>query len=143
MSLSGSSAGNVGLALTQVFELTHYVEWTIRNWIDLETNMTSVERSMEYTELKPEPKNGEVLSNWPPEGSIRFKSVNLYYDGCKSKVLNDLSFDVKPQEKIGIVGRTGAGKSSILSILYQLYEYEGEIQIDNCDIKTLSIHFLR
>lgn len=139
----GVTAGDVGLALTQVLELTGYLEWAIRTWADLENSMTAVERALEYTSLEQEPKNGISLEKWPSEASITFEAVTLRYEGCKSPVLNEISFAVKSQEKIGIVGRTGAGKSSIITVLYRLYEFDGIVEIDGVDSKTVSMDSLR
>lgn len=110
---------------------------------DLENSMTSVERASEYTNLPQESKEGDTLENWPSRGAIRFEKVNLCYEGCKTSVLKGISFDVKAQEKIGIVGRTGAGKSSIITVLYRLYEFEGKVEIDGLDTKKISLEFLR
>lgn len=129
--------------MSQVFELAVLVEWIIKYGSDLETNMTSVERVLEYTRIDQEPNHGEVLANWPTAGSVRFKNVSLYYEGCKSPVLKSISFEVKPKERIGIIGRTGAGKSSIISVLYRLYEFHGQVEIDGVDTKTLSLECLR
>lgn len=120
-----------------------FVEWNIRIWADIETNMTSVERGLEYTRVDNEIKFGKVVDGWPSEGSLRFEDVELRYDGCRSSVLKKISFDVKPKEKVGIIGRTGAGKSSIISVLYRLYEFDGKIEIDHIDTKTVSLEFLR
>lgn len=138
-----STAGDVGLALTQVFQLTTLIQFAIKLWTDLENNMTSVERADEYCNLKEETKDGEQLENWPTRGAIRFEKVDLCYEGCKSSVLREINFDIKPQEKIGIVGRTGAGKSSILTVLYRLYEFDGKVEIDGMDTRSISLELLR
>lgn len=84
---------------------------------------------------------GRSLKTWPSNGGVIFKNVSLTYK--LEKVLKDISFEVKPKHKIGIVGRTGAGKSSIISTLFRLYNFDGSILIDGVDIKTLSLEFLR
>lgn len=112
-------------------------------WIDLENNMRSVERGLEYTEVKQETKQGENVENWPSKGSIKFEGVNLCYEGCKTSVLKGVSFEVQPLEKVGIVGRTGAGKSSIITVLYRLHDFDGKVEIDGVDIRNLSLEFLR
>lgn len=112
-------------------------------WADVEYSMTSVERAVEYTELDQETKEGNEIDNWPNKGAIKFERITLCYEGCKTAVLRGISFDVKPGEKVGIVGRTGAGKSSIITVLFRLYEFDGKVEIDGVDSKSLSLAFLR
>lgn len=139
----GTTAGNVGLALNQVFQLTMGIDFAVRLWSDLETSMTSVERAGEYTTLEQEKKDGAVIKDWPTKGGIRFENVDLCYEGSRTSVLKKISFDIKPQEKVGIVGRTGAGKSSIITTLYRLYDFDGKIEIDGVDTKIVSLEYLR
>ncbi|CAG9826603.1 unnamed protein product [Diabrotica balteata] len=139
---TNNTAGDVGLAITQVIALSGEVEWGVRQWADLESYMTSVERLLEYTHIKSEPTDGRIVQNWPSEGSIVYERVSLTYND-NEMVLKDLNFKIKPREKIGIVGRTGAGKSSIIASIFRLYEAEGNIFIDGVEIKTLSLNFLR
>lgn len=139
----GTTAGNVGLAISQVFSLTSYVQFCVILWSDLENCMTSVERAVEYTSLKQETKDGLVGQNWPVKGGIIFEKVDLCYEGCKTSVLKAIDLEIKPQEKIGIVGRTGAGKSSIITVLYRMYDFDGKVEIDGVDTKTLSLEYLR
>lgn len=105
--------------------------------------MTSVERALEYTKIAKETRGGNLVKYWPLDGAIKFEKVSLYYENTKTPVLKHIDFSIKPKQKIGVVGRTGAGKSSIISALFRLYEFEGKIEIDGIDIKNLTLHILR
>lgn len=123
-------------------------QWGMRQTADLENQMTSVERILEYTEQPPEtssktinPLKPEV--GWPNEGRIDFLNFNLKYNPDDIYILKDLNFTIEPKEKIGIVGRTGAGKSSIIQSLFRLAYNEGTILIDGVDIEMLDLYDLR
>lgn len=106
--------------------------------------MTSVERSFEYVDAKTEDKtSGEVKENWPKLGAIEYANICLTYSTSKQKVLKNISFKINPGEKVGVVGRTGAGKSSIISVLFRLYNFDGNVFIDSVDTKTISLELLR
>lgn len=119
------------------------MELTIRKWTFIENNMICVERALEYTTLEQEGQDGSEVEKWPADGAFTFEKVCLCYGGCKTAVLKDLSFEVRSRERVGIVGRTGAGKSSIVSVLFRLYPFEGTVKIDGVDSKSLSLKFLR
>jgi ATP-binding cassette subfamily C (CFTR/MRP) protein 4 len=136
-------AGHVGLAITQALNLTGTLQWGIRQWAEIENRMTSVERVLEYTEVKRENRQGLELEDWPKRGEVKYENVFLSYTNSSENVLKNINFTVLPNEKIGIVGRTGAGKSSIIATLFRLYEVEGKITIDGVDTKTLSLDSLR
>ena len=116
--------------------------------------MTSVERVLEYVSL-PNENNDEDdsenkqlinktdLKNWPNRGEILFENVSFSYDRNLPNVLDNLSFKVNAGEKIGIVGRTGAGKSSIIQTLFRMAEPDGKIIIDGINVKNISLHDLR
>ncbi|XP_057667029.1 probable multidrug resistance-associated protein lethal(2)03659 isoform X1 [Diorhabda carinulata] len=139
----GTVAGDVGLTITQTGMLSNIVNMALQSWSELENTMTSVERAMEYTTVDVESKTGLEVDNWPSKGEIKYKNVSLKYTNSEENVLKNISFDVEAKSRIGIVGRTGAGKSSIISTLYRLYNYDGEILIDGVELKTLSLKFLR
>ncbi|XP_074031341.1 LOW QUALITY PROTEIN: probable multidrug resistance-associated protein lethal(2)03659 [Leptinotarsa decemlineata] len=135
------SAGNVGLAIMEIMYMGEAIRYLNQRWSQLETLMTSAERVLEYSSASPESEIGNIVENWPNYGAVDFEDVSLSY---KSKmVLKHVSFRVKPGQHIGIVGRTGAGKSSLISSIFRLYDIEGKIKIDGVDIKTLSLKFLR
>ncbi|XP_030760637.1 probable multidrug resistance-associated protein lethal(2)03659 [Sitophilus oryzae] len=138
---SEQASGDVGLAITKAATLASLVQWALLQWSDLENDMTSVERVLEYTEVPQEDYEGQELQHWPTKGEVVFENVSLTYK--LEKVLKGISFRVKPKNKIGIVGRTGAGKSSIISVLFRLYNYEGTILVDGVNIRNLSLKFLR
>lgn len=112
--------------------------------------MVSVERIFEYRNLPQDQfLNGDGgkqsrPSNWPSQGKIQYQNVSLKYDEKqKHKALEGVNLTIEPGEKIGIFGRTGAGKTSFLQILFRMYEPDGRILIDGIDIKTLSLFDLR
>jgi len=118
----------------------------MRQSCEVENLMTSVERILEYTALESEPLDTGIEkpnSKWPHSGHIKFDDVYFSYAKNLPLVLNGLSFDIKPKEKIGVVGRTGAGKSSIIQALFRMTEPNGLILIDGVNTKNLSLHDLR
>lgn len=140
--------GNVGLAITQSIALTGMFQWGMRQSTELENQMTSVERVLEYTNVEQEknletPPEKKPPPTWPQYGEIRFVNIYLRYSRSDPPVLKNLNFTIKPKEKVGIVGRTGAGKSSLIAALFQLTETEGSILIDGIDTKTMGLHDLR
>ncbi|CAH2068680.1 unnamed protein product, partial [Iphiclides podalirius] len=140
--------GNVGLAITQAMGLTGMFQWGMRQSTELENQMTSVERIQEYSKIESEPPLESEPSkkpppSWPEAGRLEFRRVCLYYAPGEPPVLRELSFLVLPREKVGIVGRTGAGKSSLINALFRLAKIEGEIIIDGRETSTLGLHELR
>ncbi|XP_041974315.1 probable multidrug resistance-associated protein lethal(2)03659 isoform X2 [Aricia agestis] len=140
--------GNVGLAITQAMGLTGMFQWGMRQSTELENQMTSVERIQEYSHIESEPPleseaNKKPPPSWPEAGRVEFKHVFLYYVVGEPPVLRDLTLDIQPREKVGIVGRTGAGKSSLINALFRLTRLEGEIIIDGRETSTLGLHELR
>ncbi|KAJ3300226.1 Multidrug resistance-associated protein 1 [Borealophlyctis nickersoniae] len=122
--------------------------WQVRQSCEIETNIVSVERIKEYAEL-PQEAPYEIPGQhpdprWPANGTIRFADYSTRYREGLDLVLQNISFSVNPKEKIGIVGRTGAGKSSLTLSLFRLVEAAGgSIQIDGLDISGLGLYDLR
>ncbi|CAH6720013.1 oligomycin resistance ATP-dependent permease Yor1p [[Candida] jaroonii] len=143
------SASSTGLLLSYTLQLTGQFSLLIRNYTQIETSMTSVERICDFAiDLKEEGRyhitETDPGSQWPSEGSLVFKNVSLAYRPGLPLVLKNLNANIKGREKIGICGRTGAGKSSIMTALYRIAELsEGKIEIDGVDISTLGLNELR
>ncbi|XP_061143861.1 ATP-binding cassette sub-family C member 4-like isoform X2 [Syngnathus typhle] len=138
--------GKVGLALSYAVTLIGMFQWGVRQSAEIENMMTSVERVVEYAELKSEAPwetDTKPPPDWPKRGSITFDSVNFSYSASEPLVLKDLTVVFKSKEKVGIVGRTGAGKSSLISALFRLAEPEGKITIDGFRTSDIGLHTLR
>ncbi|CAH1983965.1 unnamed protein product [Acanthoscelides obtectus] len=138
--------GEVGLAITQAIALTGSVQWGMRQSAEVANQLMSVERILEYKNLPKEkqpeqPK--EPPKDWPAKGEITFRNMGLSYVEGGTLVLKNLNLTINPKEKVGIVGRTGAGKSSLISALFRLANVEGEIIIDDIDTKLLKLENLR
>lgn len=141
-------SGDVGLAILHSTTMTGMCQWGMRQTAELENQMTSVERVLEYTEQPSEapletPEKFKPKSEWPSKGRIEFINFKLRYSPKEAPVLRDLNFTIEPREKIGIVGRTGAGKSSIIQSIFRLACNEGMIRIDDVDIEHIGLHDLR
>ncbi|EGI67849.1 Putative multidrug resistance-associated protein lethal(2)03659 [Acromyrmex echinatior] len=106
--------------------------------------MTSVERILQYTNLpKEEPITSDNLPPpiWPSQGQLILKDINMKYHIDDSPVLKNLNVSIEPGWKVGVIGRTGAGKSSLISVLFCLFneDLEDEIKIDGRDTSTVSL----
>jgi len=115
---------------------------------EIETNIVSVERIKEYVDLKGEAPasipSKRPAKSWPADGAIEFRDYSARYRPDLDLVIRNLTFSVKSGEKIGIVGRTGAGKSSVLLGLFRLIEpAQGTILIDTVDITRIGLEDLR
>ncbi|KAF9126806.1 hypothetical protein BGW39_006340 [Mortierella sp. 14UC] len=152
-------ASRAGLAMSSVISLSGELQWAIRMSVEAAILMVSVERMMEYSHTKPEisprhmnnPDGSSVVPNgWPSAAQVTFSDMSLTYPRGGGPVLKNISLDFKAGEKIGIVGRTGAGKSSMIGALFRLVEtmtgnppQRGGISIDGVDISKIGVHDLR
>ncbi|KAK3751067.1 hypothetical protein RRG08_044643 [Elysia crispata] len=140
--------GFVGLSIVYTMSLMGLFQHAVRQSVELENQMIAVERVLQYTRLpieadlesKPDDKPPDT---WPSSGSLQAKGVSLKYSPSAPLVLKDINFNIHAGEKIGIVGRTGAGKSSLITTLFRLAEPEGELTIDGVSIHSLGLHDLR
>jgi ATP-binding cassette, subfamily C (CFTR/MRP), member 1 len=139
----------VGLGLVYCLQITGLLQWTVRTFIETENNMTAVERLEHYTKNIPSEQPPIVESNrpsptWPEAGAIEFKNVVMSYRPGLPQVLKKINISVKGGEKVGVVGRTGSGKSSLIVSLLRLVELDsGSIVIDGVDISTIGLTDLR
>ncbi|XP_042683721.1 multidrug resistance-associated protein 1 isoform X3 [Centrocercus urophasianus] len=142
------SPGLVGLSVSYSLQITAYLNWLVRMTSDLETNIVAVERVKEYAEMEKEAEwsieEAAPANTWPEEGKVEFRGFGLRYREDLDLVLKNINITINGGEKIGIVGRTGAGKSSLTLGLFRINEAaEGEIIIDGINIAKIGLHDLR
>ncbi|KRY11421.1 Multidrug resistance-associated protein 1 [Trichinella patagoniensis] len=141
------SAGIVGLSVSYALQITQSMNYAVRMTGDLETNIVAVERTNEYMHTPTEAAltSDERLPNdWPTNGTIQFSDYKLRYREGLELCLKGITCLIRGGEKIGIVGRTGAGKSSLTLALFRIVEPAGgSLLIDNTDITKIGLHDLR
>lgn len=143
------NASSVGLLLSYTLQISGIITSLVVVYTRVEQDMNSAERIIEYVYDLPQEAPyiiSETTPNpaWPQQGQIDFNHVNLAYRPGLPMVLKDFTVHIDPNEKIGICGRTGAGKSSIMVALYRMVELtSGNITIDGIDIRTLGLNNLR
>ncbi|EAW12826.1 ATP-binding cassette glutathione S-conjugate transporter YCF1 [Aspergillus clavatus NRRL 1] len=142
------SSGMVGLAMSYALQITQSLNWIVRQTVEVETNIVSVERVLEYANLPSEAPDvifkHRPAIGWPAQGAVTFKDYSTRYRPGLDLVLKDINLDIKPHEKIGVVGRTGAGKSSLTLALFRIIEaVNGGISIDGLNISTIGLSDLR
>lgn len=148
LSVGNLDAGSAGISLSYAISFSDNILWLIRLYAMNEQNMNSVERVKEYldVEQEAEPINekNRPPQNWPAQGSVEFIGYTTRYREDLDPVLRDLTFKIQPYEKVGIVGRTGAGKSSLALALFRALEAEkGKILIDDLDVGQIGLKDLR
>ncbi|KAG2450119.1 hypothetical protein HYH02_000222 [Chlamydomonas schloesseri] len=142
------NAGLAGLAITSALNLTGIMNWMVRQTTELEVNMNSVERMIEYHRYEEEApavvEGHRAPRGWPKEGAISIKDLVVRYRPELDPVLRGLSFEVAGRDKVGVCGRTGCGKSTLMMTLYRLVEpCGGSITIDGVDICAIGLYDLR
>ena len=147
---SGISASLMGLSVGYALDISISLNWGIRQVADMESQIVSTERLSHYANNLPregvemekalQVASTEVPSSWPDKGAIKFENATLSYRPDLPPVLNNICVEINAGERVGIVGRTGAGKSSILMALFRITELsEGRIIIDGIDTRSISL----
>uniref|UniRef100_A0A8C3KKJ8 Uncharacterized protein n=1 Tax=Calidris pygmaea TaxID=425635 RepID=A0A8C3KKJ8_9CHAR len=139
--------GIVGLSVSSALNVTQTLNWLVRTSSELETNIVAVERVYEYTKVKNEAPwvtEKRPPRGWPSKGEIQFVDYKVRYRPELELVLQGITCNIGSTEKVGVVGRTGAGKSSLTNCLFRVLEAAGgSIFIDEVDIATIGLHDLR
>jgi len=142
-------AGLAGLAISYALSITQALNWSVRMASDLEASMISVERVRSYCKVESEAardteEDKVIGDSWPSGGSVVFKNASLRYRPGLPRVLKGLDIELPKQSKIGVVGRTGAGKSTLMVSLLRIVELDsGSILIDGCDTRKIGLTKLR
>ncbi|NXV48363.1 MRP3 protein, partial [Uria aalge] len=148
ISKNSLNAGLVGLSVSYALQVTLSLNWMVRMTSELETNIVAVERIKEYSETETEApwiiEGKSPPEDWPSKGELEFVNYSVRYRKGLDLVLKGLNLHIRGGEKIGIVGRTGAGKSSMTLCLFRILEaVKGEIKIDGVKISEIGLHDLR
>ncbi|KAJ3186105.1 hypothetical protein HK101_009741 [Irineochytrium annulatum] len=139
----------VGLALSYALQVTQLLSLCIRQYTEAEVQLVSIERLHFYAsevgvEALPVVEGSRPPKVWPSEGRVAFEGVSMRYQEDLPLVLNEVSFSVAPCEKIGVVGRTGSGKSSLMLALFRMVEpSNGRVVIDGVDLSKIGLKDLR
>uniref|UniRef100_A0A8C0TW70 ATP binding cassette subfamily C member 6 n=1 Tax=Canis lupus familiaris TaxID=9615 RepID=A0A8C0TW70_CANLF len=147
--LAGNSIDSaiVGLSISYALNITQSLNFWVRKACEIETNAVSIERVCEYENMNKEAPwimSKRPPSQWPDKGIVEFINYQARYRDDLGLALQDITFQTHGEEKIGIVGRTGAGKSTLSNCLFRIVERSGgKIIIDGIDISTIGLHDLR
>eukprot|EP01025_Chloroclados_australasicus_P037639 TRINITY_DN3846_c0_g4_i1.p1 TRINITY_DN3846_c0_g4~~TRINITY_DN3846_c0_g4_i1.p1 ORF type:complete len:1422 (-),score=137.95 TRINITY_DN3846_c0_g4_i1:223-4488(-) len=141
-------AALAALALSEALDVTAFLKHAVKAAAMAESRFNAVERLLEYAELESEApaivKDNRPVDQWPSQGVVVYKSISMRYREGLDSVLKSVSFEVDSSQSIGIVGRTGSGKSSLIVVLFRMVEpFEGCITIDGMNILKMGLHDLR
>ncbi|KAF9525551.1 multidrug resistance-associated ABC transporter [Crepidotus variabilis] len=140
------NAANTGFSLNMSLEFCAFILYLVRSYNDFEVQANSLERVQAYLEIdhEPEPtKAGKPPAAWPKSGELKVERLSARYSPTGPRVLNDLSFYVKSGERVGIVGRTGSGKSSLTLSLLRCILTEGSVFLDGIETSKINLDALR
>ncbi|KAM3532453.1 hypothetical protein MY4038_004026 [Beauveria bassiana] len=141
---NSSSPAAIGLAYLIMINFGTTVAGLIQRFTEMEISLGSISRTRAFVENTPreqEPKHFRVPDNWPDKGKVEFRNVTAKYNS--DSALTDVSFVARPGDKVGIIGRSGSGKSSLLLTLLNFLEYSGSIIIDGVNISKVPHQLLR
>lgn len=146
--LDGADLADRGLVLTLVLQVTGFLGFTVRSLTELEGQMNSMERANYYRQELPQEAasvvEGATPQDWPKEGAIDFEDVTMRYREGLPLVLKGVNLKIKGSEKVGVVGRTGSGKSSMMIALLRMVELAGgHIRVDGIDLRSLGLDDVR
>lgn len=138
-------AALAGFSLTFALRYSSRLSGLLQSMTSIELSFNATERVIEYADIETEPEDGkDAPAAWPTEGRIEVEDLTVAYKDSLPAVLKNLNFSVKPGERIGIVGRTGAGKSTLASVFFRLLKPRaGSVRIDGIDIAELKLTHLR
>lgn len=138
-----NDVSRVGLLLTYLLQTVKCFDWVVRTASDIAIKRVSLHKIQEYRDKIPV-ITGKIMPNWPTEGEIEFLNYSAAYSNANMNCLNDINLRIQPREKVGIVGKSGSGKSSLLMAITRLVNcMQGQINIDGIDIKLLNPKYLR
>ncbi|EDW04066.1 ATP-binding cassette sub-family C member 10 [Drosophila grimshawi] len=142
-----TNPGLVGLCISYALSITGQLSGLLHAVAETEQELVAVERVNQYLQLEPEHNaegSAEPHFGWPTQGVLSFRNVQLIYREHLSPALRGISFETEAFERVGIVGRTGAGKSSVLAALLRVTPLaQGDIYLDQMNLKTLQLSVLR
>ncbi|KDR82378.1 hypothetical protein GALMADRAFT_56800 [Galerina marginata CBS 339.88] len=143
---TSTSASNTGLSLTLAIEFTQYVFYLVRLYNSFQVTSNSLERIQSYLDIDHEPKSsesGKPPAAWPSSGDLLVQNLSARYSEAGPQVLHGISFHIKSGQRIGIVGRTGSGKSSLTLALLRCILTEGSVYYDGIATDTINLDALR
>jgi len=153
MASSPWASARAAVAVTQTLGVVGLLNWTVRTMADTETSFSSFQRvafTIDATEAEaPRQRSGDrtlAADGWPTSGRISLRDVSLRYRDDLPLILKDVDLEITPGQRVGIVGRTGSGKSTVLRVLLrtvELQEGEGTIRVDGVDIRDVGLKCLR
>eukprot|EP00181_Compsopogon_caeruleus_P000064 CAMPEP_0184682668 /NCGR_PEP_ID=MMETSP0312-20130426/8220_1 /TAXON_ID=31354 /ORGANISM="Compsopogon coeruleus, Strain SAG 36.94" /LENGTH=1331 /DNA_ID=CAMNT_0027134483 /DNA_START=219 /DNA_END=4214 /DNA_ORIENTATION=+ len=142
-------AGNVGLSITFALQVTSFLGFAVRSITELESQMNSVERLVYYRDQLPQEASAEIFENkppqaWPQTGEISFEGLQVRYRENLPLVLKGIDLQIPGGTKVGVVGRTGSGKSTLMVALLRLVEAAGgKVFVDGLDLGNLGLNDVR